>query len=340
MLLKATCLLVLVAHTHSQMFGEVIIRRDGLPNIEGEILSGGETGILVKDKNTPDQSTRISWSSVQSIEPLQSRPRLQSFIEQGELLWRAKERLLRGDVQLAESLFAKQFKRLVGTDGSDSRLASEGLLRVYLARGELAKAIYPWLETVRLQETGIESPYPSLQSILDEQTMLCSHLPPFVLKPSNLQQSKNYTSSAPIVSSIANILLNNESQWKESISTLSQEQLFLVQLFLATHGDAHAINQLKLQMSSLKQWEQVWAHYSIAVGLLDSKEISQRNSALLHLANVCAIDSSTQPWLTGAAMLRLSKELESDGLAQQAQRVRQEAIRLYPSHPLLIGDFK
>ncbi len=340
MLLKVACLLVLTAFTHSQIYAEVIIRRDGLANIEAKILSGGETGLLVNVDNTPGQSTRIPWSSIQSIEPLQSRPRMQSFIEEGKLLWRAKERLLRGDVHLAEPLFAKQFNRLLGTDGSDSRLAAEGLLRIYLAKGELGKAIHPWLETARLHESGIESPFSSFQSILDDKTMLCSHLPPFVLDPSYLQSSKHYASSTSKVSSIATTLLSTREQQLEQLVNLSQEQLFLVKVLLAKDGHPDAINQLNSQLDGMSQWQQAWAHYSIAVGLLQTEQKNQRNNALLHLANVCALDPSTQPWLTGAAMLRLSKELDSDALSQQAQRVRQEAIRLYPSHPLLLGETK
>ena len=34
-------------------------------------------------------------------------------------------------------------------------------------------------------------------------------------------------------------------------------------------------------------------------------------------------------------MLKLSNELASDGFDQQADRIQYEAIRLFPSHPLL-----
>jgi hypothetical protein len=292
----------------------------------------------VNDANTLGQSTRISWSTIESIEPSQTRPRLQKFIEEGKELWRAKERLLRGDVQLSEHLFARQFKRLLGTDGSDTRLASEGLLRTYLSRGELSKAVHPWLETVRLQEIGVEAPFPTLQPILDPKTMLCAHLPPFELDVAYLQNLNDYTSTTPFASAIATTLLSKEDQRKESLAHLSEEEKLIVQVLLARDGDLNAIGDTKARISTLQPWQRAWANYAIALGLLNHHPDTQRNDALIHLASVCSIESSIQPWLSGAAMLRLSEELADDGLVQQAERIQQEVIRLYPSHPLLHGD--
>ena len=74
----------------------------------------------------------------------------------------------------------------------------------------------------------------------------------------------------------------------------------------------------------------------IGVGLLSSSNSVARDMGMLQLAMASSADSSLQPWLTGAAMIRLSEELTIDGKIIQADRVLQEAKRVFPSHPLLI----
>ena len=317
---------------------EEIIRRDGLPTIEGSILSGGETGLLLKEELQTGTSTRIPWSTIKSIEPVESRPRLQQFIEQGEQLWRAKHRLLRGDVQLAEPIFAEQFERLVGTDGDDSRLASEGLLRVFVSQGLRIQALRPWLETVRLQEIGVHSPFTTLQPILDSQTMLCPHLPLINVDSSDLGWLSEYKNSKnPIASSIAVVLTENTTQSDDAIAVQHvQDPLFLSQLLRASTGHLEDRKLLENRIHEFKPWKRIWARYSLGVGCFKDTAPGERDKGLIHLAYVASQDPSLQPWLSGAAMIELSRELNSEGQSKQANRILYEANRLFPSHPLLV----
>ena len=50
-------------------FSDVVVRRDGLPNVKGEILSGGATGLLVREESGKGTSILLPWSSIRSIEP-------------------------------------------------------------------------------------------------------------------------------------------------------------------------------------------------------------------------------------------------------------------------------
>ena len=319
-------------------YSEVIVRRDGLPTIKGTILSGGETGLLFKEDSNPTSSSRIPWSTIVSIESGESRPRLQQFIELGEQLWRAKHRLLRGDIQLSEPIFISQFNRLSGTDGEDTRLAAEGLLRILVARGSLRRALHPWLETVRLQEIGFESPFTSLQPILDEKTMLCPHLPVFEIGQSDLPILKTYTSAKyPIASSLAVVLSADYLNSSTVIPVLHvQDQLFLSQLLNASVGEAKDRETLENRLVGLQPWQQAWAHYALALGCLQSKSKEVQNKGLIHLAIVASQDPSLQPWLSGSSMLRLSTALSEDGRVQQSDRILHEATRLFPSHPMVI----
>ena len=331
--------LVVTVHLFLQVgIGEEIFRRDGLPVIEGTILSGGETGLLVKQESQNGSSIRIPWSTIKSIEPIETRPRLQQFMEQGDQLWRAKLRLIRGDVQLAELIFEEQFERLIGTDGEDTRLASEGLLRVLVAQGHRTQALRPWLETVRLQEIGFESPFSTLQPILDVQTMLCPHLPLINVETKDLQWLSEYKNAKnPIASSIAVVLSEDYDQSGEHLSVLHvQDPLFLSQLLRASKGETQDRAILETRLHEFKPWQQVWARYSLGLGCLKDNTKGERNRGLVHLAFVASQDPAIQPWLSGAAMIKLADELDADGQSKQATRILHEANRLFPTHPLLV----
>ncbi len=291
-------------------FSETVVRRDGLPSVEGIIVSGGKQGLLVEVNGRPDSSVRIPWSNIDYIAPFESRPLLQLYLEDGENLWRAKLRFARGDIQLAEPLFQKQFDRLASTDCEDSLVAAEGLLRVLIARGALQQAVLPWFEVVRLYKLGYESPFKDLEPIIDDKTGLCFHLPVMVLDK--------------------DVILPKEVEKGEFVSLLN----------LVASNNQEAIEKLEVLTQTLPSWQIAWAHYSLAVAVLhDKKNEDSRTKGLLHLSRVASLDPSVQPWLTGAAMLRLSEEMMQDGFLQQATRIADEAIRLFPSHPLVL-DYK
>jgi hypothetical protein len=327
-------LLLMITMTHPS-FGEVILRRDGLPNVHCEILSGGADGLLVREEGAAGTSVRLPWSSIHAIEPSKTRPQLEQFLEDGDKLWRAKQRLLRGDVQLSEPIFASQFKTLVGLDSQDTRLAAEGFLRVLIARGAIDRAVHPWLETVRLNELGIVSPFVDLPSVLHSETMLVPHLPVFEVDEFSTQTLAPYLhSKLPVTKSLANYLAE-DGKARHSQSVVPEGSLFLAQIMQASAGHAPAREALLARIDSFDVWQQAWAHSAISKGLLKNPTPERRNAGLLHLVEVASLDPHIQPWLTGVAMLKLSEELELDGLEQQAERIRFEAIRLFPTHPVV-----
>jgi len=327
--------LILIITTAHSSFDEIILRRDGLPNVKCEILSGGAAGLLVREEGADGVSARLPWSSIHSIEPPKTRPQLEQFLHDGDKLWRAKQRLLRGDVQLSEPIFASQFKILVGLDSTDTRLAAEGLLRVLLARGAINRAVHPWLETVRLNELGIESPFVDLPPVLHNETMLSPHLPIFEVDEISAQTLLPYLNSKlTVTKSLANSL-SNESKAIHSKAVDSKGSLFLSQIIQASAGSAHAMEALLTQLDSFEIWQQAWAHYALSKGLLKNPTPKQRNAGLLHLVEVASLNPEIQPWLSGAAMMKLAEELELDGLEQQAKRIQFEAVRLFPTHPII-----
>lgn len=313
---------------------DTIILRGDLNPINGSILSGGESGLRIELLNAPRDTRLIPWSAVLEIQSARPHPALEIFLQQGKELNRAKQRLLRGDVLLAEPLFSEAFSRLLGTDTKDARLASEGLLRCAVSRGDFSKAVHPWLETVRLEEVGISEPFLTLHPILDSSTLLCPHLPPVWLADKELVRICNQyrTLPQPITSSIATTL---------SSSTVSgipieglEDSLFLAHILLSSHGDESARKSLLNIQDNMASWKQAWSNFFIAKGFLLQTSSTNTTSGLLHLAKVASINPKLQPWLSGASMLMLSDAMKVDGSEEASLRIRDEAVRLFPNHPL------
>jgi hypothetical protein len=319
--------------------GEVIVLRDGLPELNGSILSGGKGGLLFKEEHQKTKTIRVPWSSILRIETAKLMPQLQAFLDDGDQLWRAKVRLLRGDIELSEPIFASMFNKLLGENGEDARLASEGLLRVLISRGALKQALIPWLETVRHQELGVASPFMTLQPILDPATMACPHLPVGALSPADLNTLETYTfTNDTIAAALAELLQRRFLQPSSGVLLHVEDPQFMAQILQASDGSQEAIQILQSRLKKLLPWQQVWAHYSIGVGLLLEKDLTSRDRGMLHLAMASSVDPTLQPWLTGASMVLLSEELAKDGDVIQAKRILHEAKRVFPSHPMIIEN--
>ena len=317
---------------------DTIILRDGLRPVSGSILSGGEAGLRIELLESPRGTQLIPWSAVLEIQSARPHPALEMFLKQGTELHRARQRLLRGDVVLAEPLFSEAFARLVGSDTKDARLASEGLLRCAVSRGDFSKAVHPWLETVRLDEIGIPVPFITLQPIIDSSTLLCPHLPPVWLDDKEIGQICNQyrNLSQPITSSIATSLSSKNASMNP-IEGL-EDSMFLTHILLSSHGDVSARKLLIDLQDNMPSWKQAWSNFFIARGYLSNASSSNRTAGLIHLAKVASINPKHQPWLSGASMLILSDAMEIDGSEEASLRIRDEAVRLFPNHPLHIQD--
>ena len=331
------CIIAVLFSTQS-LFGDTIIRRDGLQPIRGAILSGGVTGLRIELLDGPRETRLIPWSAILNIESARPYPSLRIFLQQGSELYRAKQRMLRGDVLLAEPLFSEAFARLVGTDSEDTRLASEGLLRCAVARGDFSTAVHPWLETVRLVEMNISEPSMNLAPILDSSTMLCPHLPPVWSNDKQLiRVCKEYQNlPQPITAAIAAMLISKDSEMKPIDGI--DDSIFLWQIIHSASGDVVARTDLLARQKKLSPWKRAWSDYFLAEGYLAESDSKSQTRGLIHLAKVASINPNLQPWLTCASMLRLSDSMEKDGIEEASLRIKDEALRLFPSHPLHVQD--
>ena|GEM_PF-4720111 len=316
-LLVLLCFLCSNAYVHA----EVILRRDTLGSIQGEIQSAGKTGLLLITSENQNKTVRIPWSSIIEIQPKKNRPNIDALLIEGKQIWRAKNRLLRGDIQLALPLLESQFMRLSGTGSSDTRLVTEGLLRALLAQGLIDKAVIPWLETVRLEEAGFASPYNMLDPILEKESLLCRHLPIMALQLIENNKLDSYAvSHLPKTKFFAQLV----EQGVEEGSSFAQ------QILRTSSGNEEASSTLLAQYGTLEEWQKVWVNYA---HFLFAKSKQDIQNAKLYLATVAAVDPTVQPYLTGMAMVQLADILESEQKLDEARRIRYEMNHLFPSHP-------
>ena len=292
---------------------------------EGVISSGSHNGLRFVIDDSVDGTVVFPWSQVHSFESSNPRPTLIEFQKAAELLWRAKERLERGDVLLAEPLFKEIFANKKYTASHDARLAAEGYLRCLIARGALLDAVEPWLAIAVLESQGFASPFSQFDSVIDAETLLCPFLPPvWAGEVSLVSVYDNYLDTehprvASIVSGLRSIPNQQESATQAVLS-------FLNKIF--------TIEDLSYSAEDSSSWKQIWFNYFKGIVEIETNDLASRNQGLLKLSRVAALGKGSQQWLAGAAMLRLSDELMKDGESKPALQISEYAKRRYPAHPL------
>jgi len=292
---------------------------------EGIISSGSHNGLRFIIEDSADGSVVFPWSQVHSFESSKPRPTLIEFQEAAELLWRAKERLERGDVLLAEPLFKEVFANKRYSASYDARLTAEGYLRCLIARGALLDAVEPWIETAILESQGIFSPFNQFDSIIDAETFLCPFLPPVWANDASLLPIYDrylkieHPRLAYIISGLKSMQNKQTSQRLDVLDFLNE---------------TFALDGLDHSTENSSSWKQVWLNYFEGIREIESSILASRNQGFLKLSKVAALGQTDQQWLAGAAMLRLSDELMRDGESKSALQIQEYAKRRYPAHPL------
>ena len=155
-------------------------RRGGLPALDGAAVIVEESGLRIKGADGVDQFAR--WDEVRTVSGTTAPGNIDAQLKFGESVWRARTRLLRDDVELAEPLFRETWSALRNRKGDLGQLIAEGLLRCALARGDNVAAIEPWMTLVEARSAGggaNATPFNTLPPVLDASTMFSSEISPF-----------------------------------------------------------------------------------------------------------------------------------------------------------------
>ncbi len=306
----------------------------------GRVVSGGEEGIRIQVDDSQSMQV-VPWHEIRAIESTVRLPEQDALLKRGERLWRARQRLVRGDITLAEPLFEQVYRELRGAGGSDARLAAEGLLRCRLARGDVLAAAEPFLETIRLDEAGVPTPFLELGNVIDSETGLSPGMPPVrseLPTPEALAPWINGDSTRAAAVAKGMLAMVDVDREPPSIPGV-KDGGFLAQIISVSDstraGYGKARSDLEKTLPTLAPWRATWARWFLAHGMRTTGDDADRRGAMLHLAHVAAEHDASQRWLAGAAMLLLADELEKDGRVEQADRIRIELATTIPAHPLL-----
>ncbi|MBC8201457.1 MAG: hypothetical protein H8E86_05365 [Planctomycetes bacterium] len=329
-------LICILSFANTILVADSIVQRGSIEAKTCKILSGGVDGLHVEFSGDTN-STLLPWSSVASITTDTARPALDPFLIQGDTISRAKRRFLRGDLVLAQPAFASLFRELIGTSSVDSRIVAEGLLRCYVATGNLREALHPWLETVRLDELGVLSPYMELVPILDESTKLCANLPPVWTSDSYTRSILDSYSKSKMqtTSSIAKLLKTKGTDNDRYPVMGVADSEFLLHIVAVASGESSTNLQTINPSEETLRWKRTWKDYFAALQMLQQKDKTTKTQAMLLLSRISAQDQNVVPWISGAAMLQLAQELHDVGLAEESRRIRMEMRSAFPTHPLL-----
>ena len=293
---------------------DTVVLRNDTTNLQGEILSGSINGLRLENTSFEIGSVLIPWSTIKSYTTNKPRPSLVAFLKTGDELWRAKHRLLRGDVRMAQHVFASALPLYLHSQSSDAQLVLEGALRCALSQGNVEEAVDPWLALAQIPIDVRINPFQNLTPVLDPTTMLCPHL--------------------PLVPSVRAALTSERLAAFRAVSKQDKNEFLDTILALIDGQEKQPL--LFTDFSSLPQWQQIWIQYFIGISLLEKQNnADERIQGKLSLAKVASLPQETMPWLSGSALLKLSQAFSQEGNDETAEKLMYEVQRRYPSHPLL-----
>ena len=119
-----TCLfLIAMLSAATTARGDTIHRRDGAEPISGKILVLDHAGVTIQQQSSG--TTLVPWDQVRSIDSLTALPDMDMHLERADRLWRARSRIQRGDMRLAEPLVMELLQRYRSTDSLTSHIVAE-----------------------------------------------------------------------------------------------------------------------------------------------------------------------------------------------------------------------
>ncbi|MDP7009428.1 MAG: hypothetical protein QGI78_07645 [Phycisphaerales bacterium] len=282
---------------------------------------------------TEDKQQVIPWHRIKSVESDMVGIGLVEHLKRGTMLWRAKIRLLRGDLELAKPLFREVFLALKNSDGVDSFLAAEGLLRCELAQGNANNAVAPWLVCIRHLQHGASSPFTSLASVFDAETLLCKHLPPVWDQEAIEKDTRTLKIQGDLMQAFFDAAHQRDRESQPFLGPKLLQQFFILRN--PSHPNYEKVKNALIQIEE-DHWLSAWNLYAEAQGLLSGgQQILEEGQ--LKLVELIALYGEEQPLLGGFALHALIETTQSTGQQSLSQNLLREFEKTYPNHPLLQG---
>lgn len=299
----------------------------------------------------------IGWDRVLRVDE-EHREAAEQYKAVADAAWRARTRLARGDVRLAEPLFEELFESYRDSAGPTSLVVAEGLLRCRLSRGAQAAAVAPWLETLRIRATGESlAGEPPLPPAIDEETGLAPALPPVWLdtpsletilrRPAAEEDEEANGEDADLAQALrawtryAAALERGDAGPAPIVTMDEHPGVALVRaMALSRSPDAETRAAAREELldgldADAGGWREAWRRAAIGRSLLLEPQRDQRMRGVLHLLHLPTRFGSSQPWLAGVALAEASLALADLGDEAGAATLQEELRRFDAAHPAL-----
>ncbi len=312
--------------------------------IDPPIESVGVEGVVVGG----DEARVIGWDAVKRVTG-EFAEEAGAYAGYAEDAWRAKMRLARGDVRLAESLLESLWVVYRDKSGPTALLVAEGVLVCRTARGEQVEAVDAWLRAVRLRSMGDRlAGDPAPAATLDPETLLCPWLAPVWLDGPELREfAESFTPGVEDVSSAYRVLyrgiarrtMGMDAEIPEGSDWPEGKGVVLLRAMLAAQAEDSGERSSAREVlrgglaGEVDTWQEAWMRAGLGISYLKEDSVMERTRGVFHLLHVAARFSGTQPQLAGVALARVGAEMAHRGDGAAAQRMLTEIRAIDASHP-------
>jgi len=347
-LLACTLTLALAASA----LADRVERRGRAEPITGTVTRVGDDGVEIT--TALDARHLVPWDRVRRVESERHAARVAALMPTAESIWRARSRVERGDLTLAEPLFDRLFERYRGQSNETALVIAEGLLRCRLARGEQAGAVAPLLEVVRLRRVGFATDsYAALAPVVDPTTLLCPLLPPLLPEGPALERLRNELAeyADAVVSAMASAYAAAPVVRRDGTVSAAQP-LAAVTGEAASHpgvaalvglvrgsipGDERgaALDAVRSDLARQPAFVSAWLTFFEGVALLDDAELAMNRRGVVRLLAVDALHGRRQPWLGGCALMIAAAAEARVGDPAVATILQRELQGNHSHHPLV-----
>ena len=330
---------------------QTVERRGGADQLNGEITEVDDAGITLE--SSLGARHFVPWDRVRAVDASDADlAKIQPYLDTATTLWRARSRVERNDVALAEPLLAELFEQYHGQTHETALVVAEGLLRCRLARGAQPQAVIPMLEVVRLTNAEVSTvSYSQLPDVIDAKSRLCYHLPPYwlnspLLRPLHRDLLDYDAQGDDTVAEIADLYAQSIAQQIEietdddSSDTIDKDESpsFLTNIVECTSADATerrgARDRLQNIVKDGSPNELAWARFFLGLSYLKESGIGRQERGLVNVLYLPAFHSEQHPYLAGIAMRLAADALAANDRSAEAASIRNELNNRYPYHPV------
>lgn len=322
--------------------GELYLRGREGPS-PGSIVAVERDGVHVQEGDDPHGPIRVvPWHEVRKLTGPHAED-AREHIEAGEMLWRARSRLARGDQRAAEPLFERVYAKMGDRVDKPSAIAAEGLLRCRLHRGAQTTAVDPWITLLARtashgsSETGL---FPT--EVMDRSSGLVPQLPPIWLPSAPLEALAEQDGHPALSADSRTARLHAwyihsaRSELGLASTTPPTDQAdfamaLVADIVQARAGDANersmARNRLERRaVRGEQRWVRAWALAGLGRSLLQETEEDDQLLGIARLLQIPAEYADDHPYLTAIALAESAVAMAIMGHDRQAETLRQELL--------------